>query len=73
MATVIERYGRLALVEDEGGFCWELTTRAGVHWYWRPLTGHWTPVASWSRTPQEAGAGLEATLAHPGAAAAEQR
>jgi hypothetical protein len=65
MVTLIEKYGRLALVEDGGGYCWELTSRVGTHWYWKPLTGQWTLVASWSRTPQEAGAGLGATLAHP--------
>jgi hypothetical protein len=67
MATVIKKCGRFALIEGPEGFRWELTTRAGALWHWEPLTGQWTPDGRWSRSPEEASAGLESTPAYEAA------
>jgi hypothetical protein len=67
MKTVIEKCGRFTLIEDKNGFRWELISRAGAMWHWDPLTRQWTGEGCWSRTREEASAGLESILVHEAA------
>jgi len=60
---IIERCGRFTLAQCERGFCWELHTPAGEHWYWDPATRLFTGACRFSPTQEEAVAGLEGTLA----------
>jgi hypothetical protein len=60
---IIRRCGRYLLTRDESGFSWVLTGRRGSVWYWHADTQQWTARGCAYRTPEEAQAGLEETLA----------
>jgi len=60
---IIQRCGRFTLAQSERGFCWELHTPAGEHWYWNPATRLFTGACRFSPTQEEAVAGLEGALA----------
>jgi hypothetical protein len=58
------RCGRFTLIHSFQGFAWELTTRAGNHWFWHPTEQQWSGRCQWFPTDESASAGLDWTLAH---------
>ena len=64
MNMVINKCGRFALIENKDRFRWQFMSRAGEMWHWDPLARGWTGEGRWSRTREEASAGLESMLVH---------
>jgi hypothetical protein len=61
---VIRQCGRFRLIRDAQGFCWALTTKAGVDWYWCAEHQQWLVHYHCYRTEAEATAGLNEALGH---------
>jgi hypothetical protein len=59
METVVKQSGQYALVQDEEGFVWMMTCKAGGHWYWHPHELVWTGYPQPSPTVEEAMAGFD--------------
>jgi hypothetical protein len=55
----IEHWGHFTLTNHNEGFRWEFTSPAGGLWHWDPIARLWTGKGRWSRTPEEASAGLD--------------
>jgi hypothetical protein len=64
MESPQRRCGRFALIKSPQGFAWELTSRAGQHWYWHPAERQWSGQCEWCPTDEAATVGLDWTLAH---------
>jgi hypothetical protein len=64
---VVRRCGRFTLFRGRSGFWWDLTSRAGSHWYWHPESRQWLGDRRCYPTLEAATAGLGWTLAHESA------
>jgi hypothetical protein len=63
-ARVVRRCGRFTLFRGRSGFWWDLTSRAGSHWYWHPESRQWLGDCRCYPMLAAATAGLGWTLAH---------
>jgi hypothetical protein len=61
---VVRSCGRFTLTQSAQGFRWVLTSRSGSAWYWHAESKQWHPRCHFYRSPKEATAGLDETLAH---------
>ena len=61
---VVRRCGRFTLFRGRSGCWWDLTSRAGSHWFWHPECRQWLGDRRCYATRGAAMAGLGWTLAH---------
>ncbi len=70
---VVRRCGRFTLTHYEEGYSWVLAGEVGSAWYWHAEAGQWLTRGHFYRTPEEATAGLDDTLAHEQAGDLDER